>query len=88
MEDHQVCGIAFTTSDADPFYTAVLAYPGTPNFKLRTVHEVCVTSPGKHPTVIDSGRISLGTQVDLWGILADPTLLVFWMDIVQDVCVY
>ena len=89
MEDNQVYATAFATDEADPLFTAILAYPGTPKSQFQVVtmgmHENSVIAPGRHPTVVDSVQTSLGAQIDLLGILANPTLLVFLTDIVLDV---
>ena len=87
MEGCQMCAIAF--AKADLFSTAVLVHPGAPNSQLEVVAmgmcESCVTSSGEHPMAVDSSGESPGAQLDLWGILANPTLLVFQVDIIQDV---
>ena len=91
MIDCQVCDVAFATDEVDPLFTAVLAHPGRPNSQLVVVtmgmYKSCVTSPEKHPTVVNSGGTSPGAQVSLWSMLANPTLSVFWMDITWYVCV-
>ena len=43
-----MCGIAFATSEADPFSTAVLAYQGTPNSQLGVV-DMGIVRPVSHP---------------------------------------
>ena len=57
MEDHQVCGVAFTTGEVDPFFTAVLAHPGAPDFQLRVAAtgtcKSCVTYLGELPMAVD-----------------------------------
>ena len=91
MEDCLVHVVAFTTSEVDLGFTAVLAYSGTPDSQLRVVamgmHEGCVTSLGKQTLAVDSGRTSPGAQIHLWGILPNPTLLVFQTYITRGVCV-
>ena len=80
MEDCQMCDIAFATDDADLLFTAFLAHPGIPNSQFEVVttgmHESCVMSLGKHPTVVNSGGTSPGVQVNLWSILSYCTLTV------------
>ena len=89
MKDCQICGVALATDEVDPVFTTILAHLGTPNPQLRVVTmglcENCVTSQAEAPTAANSGGTSLGAQVNLWSVLAHPTLSVFQIDITLDV---
>ena len=75
-----------------PSFTTMLAFPWAPYPQLRVVtmgmSHGNVMASGKSPTGIGSCGTSLGTHIDLEGILPNTTLLVFWTDITRDVCVH
>ena len=92
MEGCHVHSIAFTTGKLGSIFATILAYPGAPDSQFRVVvlgmSKGCVMASGKHHIAICRSGTSPGTQMYLEGMLTNPALLVFWMDIPRDICVY